>query len=66
MDDRDLENEARRATEHLQGKVVRVIWRHRTNEVGIEFEDGTRIFVDGHSNGDIELSITGGTSCDEE
>ena len=40
----------RRAAEFLQGKVLRVVWRHRAKEVGLEFEDGTRLFVDGHSN----------------
>ena len=44
----------------LSGKVVARVFRHQKNEVGIEFTDGTRLFVDAH-NGEIELSITGGT-----
>ncbi len=55
----ELEEEARHATELLSGKCVREVWRHRPAEVGIEFTDGTRLFVD--ANGDsVELSITGG------
>ena len=55
----DLEAEAQHATELLAGKTVRRVWRHRLNEVGIEFEDGTRLFIE--TEGDaVELSITGG------
>jgi hypothetical protein len=64
MKNQDLEGEARLATELLQGKVVRIVWRHRTKGVGIEFADGTRLFVDVDRNGEIELSITGGASDD--
>jgi len=55
----DLSQEATRATEMLQGKVVARIARHRETEVLVEFTDGTRIFVD-RSGSAIELSITGG------
>jgi hypothetical protein len=55
----ELEIEARRATEKLRGKVVSVVWRHREGEVGIEFTDGTRLFVDQTPVG-VELSITEG------
>ena len=53
----DLEAEAIRATEMLRGRVVRQVWRHRPGEIGLEFEDGTRLFVDSSST--LELSITG-------
>lgn len=55
-----LESEAAHATALLAGKVVRTVWRHRTGEVGIEFTDGTRLFVDAQPGGEVELSITGG------
>jgi len=52
-----LEQEAKRATELLQGKVVSEIWRHREGEFGIRFTDGTRLFVD-HTPTGVEVSIT--------
>lgn len=57
----ELAQEATRATEMLQGKVVVRIARHRETEVLVEFADGTRLFVD-RSESAIELSITGGAS----
>jgi hypothetical protein len=54
-----LSTEAERATELLRGKEVATVWRHRKQEVGIEFTDGTRLFIDWKQDG-IELSITGG------
>ncbi|MGV3530907.1 MAG: hypothetical protein ACO1QR_00950 [Chthoniobacteraceae bacterium] len=53
----ELQAEAARATEMLHGRVLRQIWRHRPGEIGLEFEDGTRLFVD--STSPLELSITG-------
>ncbi len=44
----------------LAGKSVRQVWRHRSGEVGIEFTDGSRLFVDA-SGGVLELSITCGS-----
>ena len=41
----------------LKGKVVSIVFRHRLGEVGIEFTDGTRLFVD-HVEDGVELSIT--------
>jgi hypothetical protein len=35
---------------------VKTVRRHRPEELGIEFEDGTRLFVDGYNEG-LELSI---------
>ena len=54
----ELASEAQRATRMLQGKVVRAVWRHRPEEIGIEFEDGARLFVDMRPTG-LEISITG-------
>jgi len=54
-----MAKEARRATKLLKGKTVTKVWRHRPKELGIEFDDGTRLFVDQQEAG-LELSITGG------
>jgi len=51
-----LTEEARRANRLLKGKVVRAVWRHRRGEVAIEFDDGTRLFVNESATG-LELSI---------
>ena len=55
-----LEEEAKRATELLAGKIVEAIWRHRPGEVVIQFKDGSRFFAD--INGSfLELSVTEGS-----
>ncbi|WP_447752841.1 hypothetical protein [Sphingopyxis fribergensis] len=51
-----LDEESARATASLRGKMVRRIFRHREQEVLIEFEDGSRLFVDSEKT--LELSIT--------
>ncbi len=53
----DLKKEATIATEILKGKDVSTVFRNRVGEFGIEFTDGTRLFVDHLENG-LELSIT--------
>ena len=55
----ELEKEAKRATEMLKGKKVLKVLRHRIGEFGIEFTDGTRLFLDHQPEG-IEISITEG------
>ena len=55
----DLKDEAARLTDLLRGKTVKVVWRDRAEEVGIEFNDGTRLFVDVATAG-LDLSVTGG------
>lgn len=52
-----LEEEARKANELLHGKIVAKVWRHRHKEIGIEFTDGTRLFID-HRPNELEVSIT--------
>jgi len=52
-----LDEEAKRATQMLKGKVVSVVWRHREGELGIQFTDGTRLFANQTPSG-LELSIT--------
>ncbi|HEX2784959.1 MAG TPA: hypothetical protein VHN36_15350 [Ilumatobacteraceae bacterium] len=54
----NLSREAEEATGMLAGLTVRVVRRHRPSELLIEFEDGTRLFIDGE--GALDLSITGG------
>lgn len=55
--DSELDDEAMRATEMLAGKVVLTVWRHSEQQLGIEFTDGTRLFVD-HAPSCVEVSIT--------
>ena len=59
----NLKAESKRASTMLNGKVVAHITRHRAEEVCVEFTDGSRLYVDRHSEG-LELSITG--TGDEE
>lgn len=54
---KELSVEARRATRMLRGKVVKKVWRHRVAELGIEFDDGSRLFIDAKSRG-LEITIT--------
>ena len=56
-----LSKESDRATAFLNGRIVKFVKRHRSNEVLVEFEDGTRLFVNAKSE-PLELSITG---CDK-
>jgi RNA:NAD 2'-phosphotransferase (TPT1/KptA family) len=53
-----LADDADRATKLLTGKTISLIWRHRANEVGIEFSDGTRLFI--NASEALDLSITTG------
>jgi hypothetical protein len=54
----DLEDEAARLTDLLRGKVIKAIRRHRSDEVLVEFEDETRLYIDRNSGG-LEFSVTG-------
>lgn len=60
MNQKSLDTEARRMTKLLKGKVVKVCKRPRSQELLIEFECGSRLFID--LNERVEVSITG---CDE-
>lgn len=56
-----LEDEAKHVAKLLAGKVVETVWRHRPNEIVIQFTDGARFFAD--INGvSLELSVTEGGS----
>ena len=54
---KELAAEARLATRMLRGKSVKRVWRHGAAELGIEFEDGARLFVDAKTHS-LDLSIT--------
>ena len=49
--EKELKAEARQLTRWLKGKTVQRVWRHRATEVGIQFEDGARLFIDHCANG---------------
>ena len=51
----ELEEQAKRATDMLAGKVVSRVVRAHEGEVLVEFEDGTRLFVDRNQTG-VEIS----------
>lgn len=52
----ELETEAARLESFIRRKVVKTVWRHRPAELGIEFDDGVRLFVDSHDEG-LEFSV---------
>lgn len=52
-----LDDEADKIAALLFEKRVRGIKRHRDGEILIEFDDGTRFFINSQSN--LEFSITG-------
>lgn len=51
------ELEAARLNELLRGKTVKIVHRHKPGELDVQFEDGTRLYVDHHSDG-LEFSVT--------
>ena len=53
-----LDEESARATDMLVGKVVARVLRPTEGEVLLEFDDGTRLFVE-RSAGGVDLSVTG-------
>jgi hypothetical protein len=46
----------KRATELLQGKVVKICKQHRENEFMVEFNCGIRLFVNAEK--ELDISIT--------
>jgi hypothetical protein len=52
-----LKKEAEETTKLLNGKIIDKVWRHRPEEIVIQFTDGSRLFVDKQKEG-LELSIT--------
>jgi hypothetical protein len=57
---RELEDEAIKLTDLIRGKTVEVVRRHRSGEVLIEFNNGTRLFINAIPDG-LEFSITDAT-----
>ena len=55
---RELEDEATKLTDLVRGRTVKVVGRHRSEEVLIEFDDGTRLFINAIARG-LEFSVTG-------
>jgi hypothetical protein len=55
----ELEREAEKLTQLLKGKTVRIVWRHRPDEIEIEFDgdDRTRLFVNRDPDG-LDISVT--------
>jgi hypothetical protein len=55
----ELEREAEKLTELLKGKTVRIVWRHRPDEITIEFDgdDRARLFVNRDRDG-LDISVT--------
>ena len=51
-----LDEEAKRIEHLLRGKVLTNVYRHRRNEIVLEFSDGSRLMVDAAS--DLEISVT--------
>ena len=54
-----LEEEAEALNRLLRGKTVAKVFRHRIGEVGIEFTDQSRLFLDQTPDG-VECSVTAG------
>ncbi|MEH6473437.1 MAG: hypothetical protein V7752_19580 [Halopseudomonas sp.] len=57
-----LEQEATSIEHLLKGKPVSRIFRPSANEVCIEFNDGTRFFIDNQNKDDLGFSVTGGSN----
>ena len=55
----DINAEAGRLTELLRGKTVSAARRHRRGELLLQFEDGTRLFVNAAADG-LDISVTDG------
>ncbi|MFA6964768.1 hypothetical protein [Bosea sp. (in: a-proteobacteria)] len=49
--------EAQQLTRFLKGRRVKTIRRHRDKEVLVEFDDGSRLFVDWMACGNLEFSL---------
>jgi cytoskeletal protein CcmA (bactofilin family) len=54
----ELAAEAERITALLKGKAVQRVWQHRPEAMGIEFADGTKLYVEKRSDG-LDVNIIG-------
>jgi hypothetical protein len=59
-----LSQEAQNLTELLGGKTVKIVRRRSSSEVLVEFADGTRLFVDGINDAQLDFSVTEGRSSE--
>ncbi|MBK1853320.1 hypothetical protein FE845_18410 [Marinobacter sp. 1-4A] len=55
-----LEREAKSIEKLLAGKILAGVVRHQSNEVLLQFSDGTRLFVNAQEHGSLDFSVTGG------
>ncbi len=55
--EKSLKKEARQLTKMLKGRTVDLVWRHQKEEVGIQFTDGARLFIDQTPDG-LDYSVT--------
>ena len=55
----ELEKEANKLKDLLIDKSVSEIFRHRENEVCIQFSDGTGLFINVAKAQSLEFSVTG-------
>jgi hypothetical protein len=58
-----LDEEASRATQMLSGRVLSHVQRFKATEILLEFDDGTRLYIDSAST--LELSITTDANLDD-
>ncbi len=54
----ELAAEAERITALLKGKALLRIWQHRPEAMGVEFDDGTKLYVEKNSGG-LDVNIIG-------
>ncbi|MBL1271166.1 MAG: hypothetical protein COB25_001830 [Oceanospirillales bacterium] len=59
-----LEREAKTIEELLAGKILTGVVRHQSNEVLLQFSDGTRLFVNAREHSSLDFSVTGGWNED--
>ncbi|WP_129120821.1 hypothetical protein [Veronia nyctiphanis] len=66
LKDRDKQNneealnqEALAIERMITSKKVLRVFRPRSNEICLEFDDGTRLFIDGQLGETLEFSVTG-------
>ena len=55
----ELAEEADRIGKMLAGKPVARVWHHRPEAMGIEFADGTKLYVSVGGDGGLEMNVTG-------
>ena len=59
----ELAAEAERVGGLLKGKVLARVWHHRPEAMGIEFADGTKLYVSLAEAGGLEMNVSGKLSA---